>query len=149
MNTLTRLATPLRRTGTTSSLLPAFSVASARFMASKTLFIGNLSWSARHDDLRRLFEAYGQLESVRLMTERDTGRSRGFGFITFTEEAHADKAKTELDGKDFHGRPLRVNESTSERAAPRGGDSVGSAFGGRPERHGDAFGGDKLGGSGF
>lgn len=111
MNTLTRLANPLRRAGTSSTILPAFSVASARFMASKTLFVGNLSWSARHDDLRRLFEAYGQLESVRLMTERETGRSRGFGFVTFSEEANADKAKTELDGKDFHGRPLRVSRS--------------------------------------
>ena len=109
MNTLTRIANPLRRTGTAAVAFPALAAASARFMASKTVFVGNLSWSARHDDLRRLFEAYGPLENVRLMTERETGRSRGFGFVTFAEEANADKALKELDGKDFHGRPLRVS----------------------------------------
>ncbi|KAJ3053272.1 hypothetical protein HK097_004664 [Rhizophlyctis rosea] len=150
MNTLARIANPLRRAGTAAVAFPAVAAASARFMASKTVFVGNLSWSARHDDLRRLFEAYGPLESVRLMTERETGRSRGFGFVTFAEDTNADKAMQELDGKDFHGRPLRVNESTSDR---RTENNSGSAFGGRPEQGGGSFGGsglnDKSGGGGF
>lgn len=100
------IATPLRR-ATLAFAPAAIATACARTMASKTLFVGNLTWTARSEDLATLFGEYGDVHSVRIMTDRDTGRSRGFGFIEMAEEA-AEKAVAELDGKDFRGRDLRV-----------------------------------------
>ncbi|KAJ3288478.1 hypothetical protein HK104_008153 [Borealophlyctis nickersoniae] len=99
-----------------------------RGMASKTLFVGNLSWTARTDDLAALFSPFGEVKSIRIMTDRETGRSRGFGFVEMEEEA-ALKAANELNGTDFRGRDLRVNEA--EQRQPRQ-----TAFGSRPDRSG-------------
>lgn len=76
----------------------------------KKLYVGNLPFSTTEDDVRGMFEPFGSLESLNLITDRDSGRFRGFGFVEL-EDAAAESAMKELDGKDFGGRPLRVNEA--------------------------------------
>ena len=77
----------------------------------KKLFIGNLSWSMSSDDLRDAFASFGDIDDAVVITERDTGRSRGFGFVTFVNAADADAAIAEMHEKDHMGRPLIVNEA--------------------------------------
>ncbi len=74
------------------------------------LYVGNLPWSSTEDDVREMFEAIGSVESVALITDRETGRSRGFAFVEMSPE-NAQKAMQDLDGKDIDGRALRVNEA--------------------------------------
>ena len=75
------------------------------------LFIGNLSWDTDENGLRDIFEAYGEIEDLRIITDRDTGRSRGFGFITFSSQDSGLKAIEERDGAELQGRALKVNEA--------------------------------------
>ncbi len=79
-------------------------------MAQK-LFVGSLAWAATEDELRELFEAVGAVESVAILTDRETGRSRGFGFVEMTNEDEAKKAIEELNGKEVAGRSIIVNEA--------------------------------------
>ncbi len=74
------------------------------------LYVGNLPWSSTEDDVREMFEAIGEVESVALITDRETGRSRGFAFVEMSNE-NAQKAMQDLDGQDVGGRALRVNEA--------------------------------------
>lgn len=78
---------------------------------SKKLFIGGLSWSTNDETLRRSFEQYGAVEDARVILDRDTGRSRGFGFVTFSDGDAAMNAVTALDGSTLDGRSIRVNEA--------------------------------------
>ena len=82
-------------------------------MSSQRLYVGNLPYSVTVDDLRELFSEYGEINDVHLVTDRDTGRPRGFGFV---EMEGADQAIDGLNGKEFEGRTLTVNI-----ARPRGG----------------------------
>ncbi|AFM42917.1 RRM domain-containing RNA-binding protein [Desulfosporosinus acidiphilus SJ4] len=75
-----------------------------------TLYVGNLPWNTTADELGEFFSNYGHVESSRIITDRETGRSRGFGFIEVGEE-DAERMAQELNGKDFGGRPLTVNEA--------------------------------------
>ena len=86
----------------------------------KKLYVGNLPWSATEDDLRGLFSRIGETHSVSVITDRDTGRSRGFGFVEMTS-ADAESAISQLNGQDFNGRPLRISEAQERinRAAGR------------------------------
>ncbi len=77
---------------------------------SKNIYVGNLPWSATEDEVRAAFEAYGEVSSVKLIEDRETGRPRGFGFVEM-EDAGALEAIENLDGKDFGGRALKVNEA--------------------------------------
>lgn len=77
---------------------------------SKNIYVGNLPWSATEDEVRAAFEAYGEVSSVKLIEDRETGRPRGFGFVEM-EDAGALEAIENLDGKDFGGRSLKVNEA--------------------------------------
>ena len=77
----------------------------------KKIFVGNFSFSTTEAELRSLFEPHGQVDSATLVTDRDTGRSRGFGFIEMGNNAEADAAIAALNGADFGGRPLTVNEA--------------------------------------
>jgi RNA recognition motif-containing protein len=88
----------------------------------KKLYVGNLSFDATESDLKELFEQAGAVETVRIITDRDTGRSKGFGFVEMHEGG--DKAIAEMNGKDFKGRALTVNEARP--MAPR--DSGGGGF---------------------
>ena len=90
---------------------------------TKKLYVGNLPFSAYEDEIRDMFAEVGEVVSLAWITDRDTGRFRGFCFIEM-EDADADKAMKELDGKDFNGRALRVNEArerTERRDSNRGG----------------------------
>jgi RNA recognition motif-containing protein len=77
---------------------------------SKNIYVGNLSWSTTEEEVRALFEAYGQVTSVKLVEDRETGRPRGFGFVEM-DSAGALEAIKNLDGKEFGGRNLKVNEA--------------------------------------
>jgi cold-inducible RNA-binding protein len=87
----------------------------------KKLYVGNLSFSATENDLRQMFSPFGAVESVSLVTERDTGRSRGFGFVEMTNDAEAAAAIAALNGKDSGGRPLTVNEARPKKSGGGGG----------------------------
>jgi cold-inducible RNA-binding protein len=91
----------------------------------KKLFVGNLSFGATEDAVRSMFEAYGTVESVNLVTDRDTGRARGFGFVEMSVNAEADRAIAELNGRELDGRALNVNEARPKE------DRVGGGYGGR------------------
>lgn len=75
------------------------------------IYVGNLPFSATEADLRDLFADYGEITSVAVITDRDTGRSRGFGFVELADEALAGKAVGQLDGQDWDGRRLKVNKA--------------------------------------
>jgi RNA recognition motif-containing protein len=77
----------------------------------KKIYIGNLPWSATEAELNDMFAKFGAVASAAIVTDRETGRSRGFGFIEMNEAEDADKAIQALDGTDMGGRPLRVNEA--------------------------------------
>ena len=87
----------------------------------KKIYVGNLSWNCTDADLRELFAPFGSVESAAVITDRETGRSRGFGFVEIDSADGADRAISELDGKDFDGRPLRVNEAQEKRRGGGGG----------------------------
>lgn len=83
---------------------------------TKSLYVGNLPWSATEDEVRNLFASHGNVNSVKLVSDRETGRARGFGFVEM-DEADAAGAVEALDGTSFGGRTLRVNEA--QPRAPR------------------------------
>lgn len=86
----------------------------------KKLYVGNLSFSTTEEELRELFEKHGAVESVAVITDRETGRSRGFGFVEFADASAAQAAIQALDGKDMGGRSLRVNEAIERERGGRG-----------------------------
>lgn len=87
----------------------------------KNIFVGNLDFGATEDTIRSLFEAYGTVERVSLMTDRDTGRSRGFAFVEMTDSEEADRAITALNGSNVGGRALNVNEARPKTSGGGGG----------------------------
>lgn len=82
----------------------------------KKIYIGNFSFSMTESELRSLFEPHGSIESATIATERDTGRSRGFGFVSMPNDEEAEKAMAALNGKDLGGRALTVNEARPQTA---------------------------------
>ena len=90
------------------------------------MYVGNLAWAVTTDKLEELFQQYGQVDDAIVLTDRETGRSRGFGFVTMPDDA-AKEAIDSLDGQDYEGRPLRVNEA--QERAPRGGGGGGGRGG--------------------
>jgi len=89
----------------------------------KNIFVGNLSFNTNEDELRQLFEAHGQVDRVSIMTDRDTGRSRGFGFVEMASNEDGEKAIAALNGAQLGGRTINVNEARpkTERAGGGGG----------------------------
>jgi RNA recognition motif-containing protein len=86
---------------------------------SKKLFVGGLSWDTNDGGLQKAFESYGTVLEAKVITDRDTGRSRGFGFVTLEDEGAAATAIQEMDGTTLDGRSIRVNEA-NERSRDRG-----------------------------
>lgn len=76
---------------------------------SKKLFVGNLAWSVGDDDLKQAFASFGEMVSAKVVTERGSGRSRGFGFVEYADDNAAESAKQEMNGKDLKGRAIRVD----------------------------------------
>ena len=93
-------------------------------MSSMKLYVGNLSYNTTETELKDLFSAYGEVESAKVITDRDTGRSRGFGFVELSNRSEGEQAIAALNGKDVDGRQLKINE-----ARPRNNDR-GSGGGG-------------------
>jgi len=100
----------------------------------KNIYVGNLNFDATEDQIRGLFEAYGPVEKVSIITDRDTGQSRGFGFVEMPDDEAATKAMEALNGTDMGGRKLTVNEARPKTDRPRrdsGGGGRGGYGGGR------------------
>ena len=85
----------------------------------KKIYVGNLAWSATEEDLRDHFSRYGEVHSVAIITDRETGRARGFAFIEM-DDADAERAIEGANGRELGGRPLRVNEAQQRTGGPRG-----------------------------
>ncbi len=90
----------------------------------KKLYVGNLPWSTTEDELRQMFGSLGEVESVALITDRETGRSRGFAFVEMDSDG-AEKAINEYNGKEMGGRALRVNEAQDKPRRSGGGGGGG------------------------
>ncbi len=108
------------------------------------MYVGNLPFSATEDDLRDAFSQYGAVADVSVVMDRETGRPRGFAFVTMESKEAMDAAIKGLDGQDFGGRNLAVNE-----ARPREERSGGGYGGGGGNRGGYGGGGDRRGGGGY
>ena len=94
------------------------------------LYVGNLPFSTNSDDLERLFGEHGSVSSAQVIMDRDTGRSRGFGFVTFTDEEAADKAVSAMNGFQLDGRPIRVDVAQDRRGGGGGGGGGNRGGGG-------------------
>jgi RNA recognition motif-containing protein len=106
---------------------------------SKKLFVGGLSWGTTDDGLRQAFERFGEVLEAKVVTDRETGRSRGFGFVTFADGQAAGEAIAEMDGTELDGRSINVNEARER--APRNGGGGGPRGGGGGFRAGRGGGG--------
>jgi len=91
----------------------------------KNIFVGNLSFGATEDAVRAMFEAYGTVERVSVVTDRDTGRAKGFGFVEMSSNSEADRAIAELNGRELDGRALNVNEARPKTDRGFGGGGGG------------------------
>ena len=110
---------------------------------SKKLYVGNLPFSVDSEKLKELFKSYGEISEANVISDKFSGRSKGFGFVTLADDAQAEKAIQEMNGKDFEGRALTVNEAKPmDPNAPRKprfggprrfGGGEGRSFGGRRE----------------
>ena len=101
-------------------------------MAKANLFIGSLAYATTDDTLKAFFETIGAVESARVITDRDSGRSKGFGFVEFTDEANNQKAVDQLDGKELDGRAISVGLARPKEDRPRrdfGGNDRGNGGG--------------------
>jgi cold-inducible RNA-binding protein len=101
----------------------------------KNIFVGNLSFNTSEDELRRMFEAYGQVDRVSILTDRETGRSRGFGFVEMSNADEGDKAIAALNGSQLGGRTLNVNEARPKSDRSSGGGRERGSGGGRAGRN--------------
>ena len=105
------------------------------------LFVGSLAWATNDDSLKAAFESFGNVVEAKVILERDTGRSRGFGFVTFEDDASAQEAVSSMDGQNLDGRTIRVNEAQEKR--PRSGGDGGGGGGGGYRGGGGGGGGDR------
>src|SRR5579862_554755 len=92
----------------------------------KNIFVGNLAFSTTESAIRSLFEQYGTVDRVNIITDRDTGRSRGFAFVEMSDGSQADQAIAALNGREVEGRALNVNEARPKSAGGGGGGGGGS-----------------------
>ena len=101
----------------------------------KNIFVGNLDFAATESSVRSLFEPFGNVERVSLVTDRETGRSRGFAFVEMSDPAQADQAIAALNGSNLDGRALNINEARPKSEGGGGGRGAGGGggFGRRPQ----------------
>jgi cold-inducible RNA-binding protein len=116
------------------------------------LFVGGLSWDTDEQGLRAAFERFGDIDDVKVITDRETGNSRGFGFVTFANEAAALEAIRQMDGATLDGRNVKVNEAQERQPRSGGFGGGGGGFGGGGGRGGGGggggYGGGRSGGGG-
>ena len=115
----------------------------------KKLYVGNLSYNIRDNDLEQAFSQYGSVASAKVMMERETGRSKGFGFVEMGSDAEALAAIEGLNGQSLAGRALTVNEARPMEPRPAGGGFGGGRSGGGGYGGGNAGGGGRSGGGGY
>jgi hypothetical protein len=158
MAALIKLGSLLRQSALASSASTGSAPAlfnAARFMcagqpaASNKLFVGGLAWATDDHSLKEAFQSFGEVVEARVITDRETGRSRGFGFVSFANEADADSAAKGMDGQELAGRNVRVNFA-NERPSGGGGFSRGGGGygGGGGFGGGGGYGGGRRGGGG-
>ena len=94
---------------------------------SARLFVGNLSHDTTSDEIRDLFSEVGPVESCQVITDRDTGSSKGFGFVEMDSKPNADAAKAKFDGQDLHGRALKVDEAKPRTDSRNNGGGFGGS----------------------
>jgi RNA recognition motif-containing protein len=110
----------------------------------KKLYVGNLNYATTDQDLLKMFEPYGAVDSVQIITDRDTGRSKGFGFVEMPNAEEADAAIAALNGQSVGGRPLTVNEARpKEPRSGGGGRGYGGGGGGGGRGYGNGGGGGR------
>ncbi len=114
----------------------------------KNIYVGNISFQTSEQDLDAAFSAYGQVDRVQIVKDRDTGQSRGFAFVEMANNAEADKAMAALNGADMGGRTLTVNEARPREPRPGGGGGGGGFGGGGGNRFGGGGGGGRPSGGG-
>ncbi|CAA7042482.1 unnamed protein product [Microthlaspi erraticum] len=124
----------LRQGVSQSSNVPVTSMlGSLRYMSTK-IFVGGLSWGTDDQSLKEAFSNFGEVTEASVISDRETGRSRGFGFVSFNSEDSATNAISEMDGKELNGRNIRVNLAAERSSAPRssygGGGGGGGGYGG-------------------
>jgi RNA recognition motif-containing protein len=107
---------------------------------AKKLFCGGLSWDTTDDSLRQAFEQFGEVVDAKVIMDRETGRSKGFGFVTLANDSEATAAISGMDGKSLDGRNIRVNEAI-DKPRPSGGDHGGGRGGSGGGRGGSGGGG--------
>ncbi len=112
------------------------------------IYVGNLPYTATEEDVTGLFAAYGSVERVKIITDRETGRSKGFAFVTLGDQSQLNASIEALNGFDYQGRALRVNASEPKEFKPGGGGGGGGGYGGGGERRGGGGGGYGGGGGG-
>ncbi|MBI1354752.1 MAG: RNA-binding protein [Acidobacteria bacterium] len=110
---------------------------------SKRVYVGNLAFSATEQDVRAAFEAHGSVESVHLVSDRDTGQMRGFGFVEFNDAGEAQRAIDALNGQDMDGRALVVNEARPRPERTGGGGGYGGGGGRGRGGYGGGGGGNR------
>lgn len=109
---------------------------------AKKLYVGNLSYQVDSSELQQMFSAFGNVQSAEIITDRDTGQSKGFGFVQMSTDEEADAAMNGLSGQENGGRSLTVNEAKPREARPRtGGGGGGGGYGGGGNRGGGGGGG--------
>ncbi len=116
------------------------------------IYVGNLPYTATEEDVSGLFANYGPVERVKIITDRETGRSKGFAFVTLGDQSQLNASIEALNGYDYQGRALRVNASEPKEAKPggfrSGGGGGGGGYGGGGDRRGGGGGGGYGGGGG-
>ena len=108
-------------------------------MAQQNLFIGSLAYATTDDTLKAFFEAIGEVESARVITDRDSGRSKGFGFVEFKNESDNQKAVDQLDGKELDGRAISVGLARPKEDRPKRDFGGNNDRGGNSDRGGSSF----------
>lgn len=103
-------------------------------MMGRKLYVGNLSYNVDSSELEQLFSSHGTVESATVISDRDTGQSKGFGFVEMSSDEEAQAAISALDGQDHNGRSLKVNEARPRAAGGGGGGGRGGRGGGRGGR---------------
>ena len=118
-------------------------------MANINIYVGNLPWDTTQDDLYQLFGQYGQVAKTQVITDRDTGRSRGFGFVEMATQEEADRAIEALNNFNYNGRPLTVNVAKPRESGGGGFGGGGAGGGGGRGGYGGGGGGRSGGGGGY
>ncbi|KAI5815442.1 glycine-rich RNA-binding protein [Pyronema omphalodes] len=112
------------------------------------LFVGGLAWHTDDNTLRAKFEEFGQVEEAVVVKDRDTGRSRGFGFVRYANDTDADSAISAMNDSEFDGRRIRVDKATDRRGGAGGGGMGGGGGGYQQGGYGGGYGGQQQGGYG-